>query len=471
MRRVLVLSAPAYASLFFIHLRNSLPALNAGRVPPDLGYSADASPTLQLLQILCLAYLLIVYGFTLWNWRRLNVNRHRLAWGIAVVSLLAWTLLPADSSDVLEYIGFGRLAAVYHVSPYLHTYSELTDSFAPYVTWDDPMPYGPVVLPVFAIAGVVSEHHVLVAIYLIKFAWLLIHLLNAWLVYRLAQTLVPDPEYALFLFAFNPLILLEQMGNAHNDGLLILFGLLAIVALQRGREGVAVPLALLSALVKIAGLFWLAAVVALLFRRRSWRALARGAGASLAALAVVFMLLPGFASQLTVMNTQARYSEDSLHSVLIESVAAFCRALNRSWEYEDIFQIDRLIFSALFIAVCVWRFRAIRDLASLIRELGHVFLILLLGYAASVYPWYVAWLVPIAALTDEGRLRRTITLFSATSLGLYAFPYSVLEQPSGHSGWSAVRLGLVFVLPIVWWAWDTVYLTAELPIGTIGTVG
>jgi hypothetical protein len=469
MRRVLVLSAPAYVSLFFIHLRNSLPALNAGRVPPDLGYSVDASPTLQLLQILCLAYLFIVYGLALWNWRRLNVNRHTLAWSIAVVSLLAWTLLPADSSDVLEYIGFGRLAAVYHVSPYLHTYSELTDAFAPYVTWDDPMPYGPVVLPVFAIAGIVSEHHVLAAIYVIKFAWLLIHLLSAWLIYRLARPLVPDPAYAVFLFAFNPLILLEQIGNAHNDGLLILFGLLAIVALQRGREGLAVPLALLSALVKISGLFWLAAVVTLLIRRRSWRALARGAGASLAGLAVVFLLVPGFASQLTVMNTQARYSEDSLHSVLIEGVAAFSRALNSTWDYDELFQVDRLIFSALFILVCVWRFGAIRDVRSLIRELGHVFLFLLLGYAASVYPWYTAWLLPIAALTDSGRLRRTITLFSATSLGLYAFPYSVLEQPSGHSGWSVLRLGLVFVLPILWWAWDIVYLTAEMPVGTIST--
>ena len=260
------------------------------------------------------------------------------------------------------------------------------------------------------------------------------------------------------------------MGNAHNDGLLILFGLLAIAALQRGREGLAVPLALLSALVKISGLFWLAAVVALLIRRRSWRALAQGAGASLAGLAAVFMLVPGFASQLTVMNTQARYSEDSLHSVLIEGVAAFCRALNRTWEYEDIFQIDRLIFSALFIGVCVWRFRAIRDLVSLIRELGHVFLILLLGYAASVYPWYVAWLLPMAALTGSGRLRRTITVFSATSLGLYAIPYSILEQPSGHSAWSVLRLGVVFVVPIVWWVWDIVYLTVEWQIDTISTV-
>src|SRR5712691_2617747 len=85
---VLVLSAPAYVLLFFIHLRNSLPSLNAGRVPPDLGYSADASRTLQLLQILCLTYLFVVYGVTLWNWRRLNLKPRTLAWGATIVGVM-----------------------------------------------------------------------------------------------------------------------------------------------------------------------------------------------------------------------------------------------------------------------------------------------------------------------------------------------------------------------------------------------
>jgi alpha-1,6-mannosyltransferase len=470
----LVLNAPAYAALFFIHRRNSLPSLDAGRIPPDLGYSALASPTLQILQIFCLAYLFIVYGVTLWNWRRFNHNRTVLASSVAVVAMMAWSLLPADSSDVLDYIGFGRLAAVYHVSPYLDTYSEFSDQFASYVTWDDPMPYGPVVLPVFAIAGVIAEHHVLAAIYLIKLAWLLIHLLNAWLIYRIARSLVPDPEYALFLFALNPLILLEQIGNAHNDGLLILFGLLAIVALQRGREGLAVPLTLFSALVKISGTFWFVAVVVLLVRRRRWRGLLQGVGSSLAVLAVFFILVPGFASQLTVMNTQAPYSEDSLHTLLIEGVIAFGRAshwLNSTWGYGEVFRIDRLTFAALFIGVCVWRFRSIRDLAGLIRELGHVFLVLLLGYAVSVYPWYTAWLLPIAALTDSGPLRRAILVFSGVSLALYAFPYSLLERPLGHLVWSPLRLGVAFVVPIVFWAWDGLGELRSRPISSVPTGG
>src|SRR5712691_3911971 len=139
---VLVLSAPAYASLFLIHLRHSLPSLGAGRVPPDLGYSAGGSPMPQCLQILCLAYLFLVYGLTLWHWRRLNLTARNLAWSAFAVTVMAWGLLPADSSDVLEYIGFGRVIAVYHASPYLHTYSEFTDEFSTLVTWDEPMPYG-----------------------------------------------------------------------------------------------------------------------------------------------------------------------------------------------------------------------------------------------------------------------------------------------------------------------------------------
>ena len=428
-----------------------MPSLAAGRVPPDLGYSAGASPVLQFLQIFCLAYLFLVYGLTLWHWRRLNLTPRNLAWSAFAVTVMAWGLLPADSSDVLEYIGFGRLAAVYHASPYLHTYSEFTDRIAPYVTWDDPMPYGPVVLPVFALAGLISEHHVFVAIYVIKFAWLLIHFLNAGLIYQIAKSTAPDPRYALFVFAFNPLILLEQLANGHNDGPLILCGLLAVLALQRGRGALAVSLALLSALVKTSGLFWVAGIVVLLIRQRRWRGLVLGITSSVAALAVVFWVFPGSATQLAVMSTQWQYTEDSLHAALIGGSGTLLRMLNRTWEYDDLFVADRLIFSALFIIVCARRFALIRDVASLIRELAVVLLVLLLGYASSLYPWYVAWLLPLAALTDSGPLRRTILVFSVSVFALYAFPYAVLEQSPHRMVWRAMRLVAAFGVPIGFW--------------------
>jgi alpha-1,6-mannosyltransferase len=445
---VLLLS---YVSLFVIHLRNSLAPLGAELVPPDLGYSAAANPTLQLLQMICLASFFTVYGTTLWNWHRLDASPRTLAWSAALAGVLAWSLLPADSSDVLEYIGFGRLVAVYHVSPYLHTYSEFTDRIAPYVTWDDPMPYGPVVLPVFALAGLVSQHHVFVAMYLVKFAWLLIHFLNAGLIYQIAKSTAADPRYALFVFAFNPLILLEELANGHNDGPLILFGLLAVLAVQRGRGGLAIVLALLSALVKTSGLFWVAGIVVLLIQQRRWRALILGMTSSVAALGVVFWAFPGSATQLAVMSTQWQYAEDSLHAVLIGGSGTLLAMLNRTWEYDDLFRVDRLIFSALFVVVCARRFASIRDVVSLIRELALVLLALLLGYASSLYPWYVAWLLPMAALTDSGPLRRTILVFSVSVFALYAFPYAMLEESPHRMVWRGMRLVAAFGVPIGFW--------------------
>ena len=87
--------------------------------------------------------------------------------------------------------------------------------------------------------------------------------------------------------------------------------------------------------------------------------------------------------------------------------------LNRTWEYDDLFKVDRLIFSALFIVVCARRFASIRDVVSLIRELALVLLALLLGYASSLYPWYITVAAPdggldglSAATPDNSRVLR-----------------------------------------------------------------
>jgi alpha-1,6-mannosyltransferase len=449
---VLLLSAPGYVALFLIHMRNSLAPLRSGAVPPDLGYGASASPVLQLLQILCLAYLFAIYGMTLWNWRRLKLSRPAVAWGAVAIALFAWSLLPANSSDVLEYIGFGRVAAIYHANPYQHTYSEFTDAFAPLVTWDEPMPYGPVVLPIFAAAGIVSEHHLFGAIYLIKACWLVVHLLNAWLIVGLASALSIDPEYALFVFAFNPIVLLEQLGNGHNDGIMILCGLLALTAFQRGRDRTAIVFASLGALLKLFGLLWLAGIVALMARRRQWRALAEGLGLALAGAVALAWLSPGYIEALTVGNSQWLYSEDSIHTLIISGLIALSAAVHRAWQYEEAFRADRLVFTALFVAVCARRYLAIRDMRSLVREVGHVSLVLLLGFAVSVYPWYMAWLVPMAALSDSIPLRRTIVVSCAAVLVLYAFPYAVLADARLHVLWSALRIVAAFGVPLAFWA-------------------
>jgi alpha-1,6-mannosyltransferase len=447
-----LLCAPAFGALFLIHLANSLPALRAGAVPPDLGQGAAAGTTLQALQIVCLAYLFAVYGLVLRYWRYLQVRPRALACTALVAAVMVAALLPANSSDVLEYVGFGRLVAVYHANPYLHTYAEITDGFARSVTWNEPMPYGPVILPIVAAAGAVSRHGVVLAIYTLKLAWLLVFLLNGFLIYRLAgRSGWLEPEQAFFVFAFNPLLLIEQLGNGHNDGLLILGVLLALYALDHGSDALALALAFLSALVKTPGLFWVAAIAVLLVRRRRWRSLLAGAGACLTGLLVVIWLLPGCLTTLTAMDDQWRFSENSLHTIVIGWGARLISAMRLTWDYQRLFMLDRWTFSALFLAFGVWRLTAIRDRASVIRQTGYLLLVLLLGFAASVSPWYATWLLPIAALTDSDTLRRTILVTSGAVLLLYAFPYRWVEPAQLHTVWSTLRLLLAFGTPIAFW--------------------
>jgi hypothetical protein len=188
----------------------------------------------------------------------------------------------------------------------------------------------------------------------------------------------------------------------------------------------------------------------LLARRRRWRAVAEGLGAAAVQMFAIFWIWPGCVTALTWQNSQWRYSEDSIHSAVIAGLTALSAAFHQPWEYEDAFRIDRLIFTALFLVVCASRYLAVRDERDVIREVGHVSLVLLLGYAVSLYPWYMAWLIPIAALTDSVKLRRTILVSSAAILALYAFPYALLVDSRLHVAWGVLRIAAAFGIPVTY---------------------
>jgi hypothetical protein len=129
------------------------------------------------------------------------------------------------------------------------------------------------------------------------------------------------------VFAFNPLILLEQLANGHNDGLLILFGLLAVVALQRGRVRSRSRWPFCRRSSKHQSLL-VAGIVALLIRQRRWRGLVRNhqerRGFGRGVLAT-----PSSATQFALMSTQWQYAEDSLHAALISGAGTLLRMVNR----------------------------------------------------------------------------------------------------------------------------------------------
>ena len=444
----MIACAPALVGLCVVQFADALGPLLAYRVPPDLGYSPHARVTLQLLQVLCICYLWAVYGLVLRRWHRTRLTTAQTR-SIAIgLTLAALPLLPANSSDVLEYLGFGRLVALYHLNPYDHTYGEVADAFASLVTWEEPMPYGPAVLPLFALGALLTRAHVLLGIYGLKAIWGAIHLTNAWLVWRIAQVLEVDADYALFAFACNPLILWEQVGNGHNDGLLMLFALAAVLLVCRGFGALALVAAFLALQVKAPGLFWLAGMLVLLIRLRRTREAIAGVVCVGIACAALVVFVPGALSAPVSVYSLWQYSEDSLHTLIINGAEWLSTRAHRPFDYADAFTLDRQVSGVVFALVCAWRLFAIRDYTSLVREVGVMLVLLLLAYATSVQPWYVAWVLPVAALTDSPVLRRTILACAVSVTALYAFPYQLVEVVPSRHAWTAVRLTVAFGAPI-----------------------
>src|SRR5436853_572239 len=81
----------------------------------------------------------------------------------------------------------------------------------------------------------------------LKLEWLASYVASVWLLLRILQRTSAEPAYGIFLFALNPLLLLELLVTGHNDILVILFALLSLLFLQKQRGALALWAALLCA--------------------------------------------------------------------------------------------------------------------------------------------------------------------------------------------------------------------------------
>lgn len=83
--------------------------------------------------------------------------------------------------------------------------------------------YGPISQIIFKLCTKISNKNINICIITFKFINILIHLLNCYLIYKISNKKIFSVIYGL-----NPSILLEFIGNMHNDTILVAFILLAI---------------------------------------------------------------------------------------------------------------------------------------------------------------------------------------------------------------------------------------------------
>lgn len=320
---------------------------------------------------------------------------------IAVVGAHAAFMLaaPLYSADVFSYLDYARLGVLHGVNPYLHSAeSAPNDAVMPFVRWRHvETPYG----PLFTIATYpLAWLGVPAAFWTLKLLAGAASLGCIALVARIARQVRRPVVPAVLFVGLNPVVLAYGVGGGHNDFFAVLLMLGGVsFALDRRDDRASAGFVLAAAVKAPAGL----GLAFLLIARRSRRGIVVALLTGLAVAAVGALAFG--ASELTIVKQLVGQQR----AVAILSVPNTLGAL---LGFGGITGGVR-IFDA--IALCGGMAALLRGTwrgGDWLAATGWATLLLLVT-SAWLLPWYVVWLLPIAAIAGDDRLRTATLAFTA----------------------------------------------------------
>ena len=382
---------------------------------------------------------------------------------VTVVAVHAVFILspPLALTDLFNYVNYGRMEVVHHLNPYttIPILEPHDDPSYALSNWHQLLsPYGPLfTMLTFAVVplGVAGSFWALKVILAAASLGTLL------LVWRSAKLLGRNPASAVALVGLNPIVLVWGLGGDHNDFLMMFFIMLGFYLLLRAREAergreqgggrsewfapvspaliVAGASFIVAAGLKASGGILIPVVLAGLLRHR--RALAQViAGMVLGAVAVGIASLTAFGLHIPDLSTQSRLvTSESVPNLIGLAVGA-------GGETETLHKLMTAALAASLLACCLMAWRgAVRPRRAgeggaaakagggsaerTITASGWASVALLVTLS-WVLPWYVLWVLPLAALSTSRRLRA-----AAIALGVYLI---IAWAPASGKLWDAI---------------------------------
>lgn len=327
----------------------------------------------------------------------------RLAIAAVVAAHVIFLLAPPlFSADVFGYVDYARLGVLHGLDPYVHGAADAArDPVVEYVRWRDiPTPYGPLfTLGSYPLAWL----SVPAALWACKTLAATLSLGCCALVWHIARRRELSPERAVLFVGLNPLLLAYGVGGAHNDFLLLALMLGAILLALEERAISAGVLGVLGVGVKAsAGLLLPFLLLSHPPPRWPRRALA---GMLIGAAVALVLAVAAFGDEALGFVSQIREQQQF---VATESVPGRVATL---LGFGTLPSGLRLLFGLAFAASFAWLlWAAWRGRIDWLTAAGWATLALLLSTAWLV-PWYVVWLLPLAAVARDPRLRGATLLF------------------------------------------------------------
>ncbi len=349
---------------------------------------------------------------------------------VVIVALHVILLLsaPLQLNDVFNYLGYARLGGLHELNPYTHVIKqEFFDPIFGFTTWHNlKSPYGSLFTALTYPLAFVS---IPLAYWCLKLSAVLLSLGFLALVWQCARQLGRDPRYALVFVALNPIYLMYAVGGFHNDFMMLVPSMAAISFVLGRRDRLAGVALVLAIAVKFTAVLLVPfLLLALATRQRRLRFIA---GAAIAAVPMIALSLALFGLSIPNLSDQSSLLTD----FSIPNIVGLLIGIGGG--------APGLLKVAIVCVVLVVAYEVYRERDWLAGAGWSTFA--LLASLAWLVPWYVIWLLPLAALATSVNLRRTalaMTVFlilafmPATELYMQAHGINPLASSVGQASQS-----------------------------------
>lgn len=370
-----------------------------------------------------------------------TINVHHMAssfkvlgWVIFLTLLLTF-LPPFTCEDVYFYIATGQIQSAYHINPYIHNAHEIvgwrSDPLLSSSGWGFSLSmYGPLWTKLTKWLVLIASNNLWLAVWLFKALAGVLHILNTILIGITAKRLQLNSSQAMMIYGWNPLLLFELPGHAHNDALLITFLILAFLVLTYGQDVLTFPLLTLSILVK-----YIPILLTPLFGL--WFIAKKKYDALLISLAISALILPivwvsywqGFQSLKGIFRQFDFYSIKSLHYITFFTTHKLFPQLPRNLIFQYTAKAFTMTFLLIFLILIIYICRKKSfDFNKLI--FACLFILILFLFVANKWyqPWYISWLLPLAAILEFQNSIVMIILLLSYTAELSRIPQIILNN-------------------------------------------
>jgi hypothetical protein len=335
---------------------------------------------------------------------------------IAALQALVLLAPPLLSTDVFSYGAYGRMGALYGANPYLHgPYAISLDPLYPFIgaKWvNTPSVYGPLFT---AFSYVFAPLSIAASVLTYKAIAALSGLVVVACVWNAARWRGVNAVRAVALVGLNPLLVVYGVGGAHNDLLMLAASTAGLYAIVQRRNRTGGGLLAAATWIKLTGALLVPFALIGAGGRSRRREIALGAGAVTAVVAIAsFALfgtgplhLPG-----TIAHSQAGGDWHSIPGFLASGLGL-----------TTVGHVVGIVLACAFAAVCIWLLRRVRQgTLDWLDGAGWATLAMLVT-ASSLMPWYVSWLLPLAAISADKRLTRSAMIASGVIMAIQLIGY------------------------------------------------